>query len=352
MKKALNEIAVLIDSYIRQDSYPQTIAPDYLREAVTDYPTRGGKRLRPAILMWSCGLFSADPAKALPAAAAIEILHNFTLVHDDIIDNDATRRGNPTSHCRLAEISRQNFGGDNIKYGRDFAILAGDLQQAWAVNTLLKSADTGVSPELTLALARKFQEQVTREVITGEALDVEQSVRALNSIAPAEVEDMLYLKTSSLLRFSAEAGAAIALNDPSFASTPVKLIGEFAVNAGIAFQLRDDWLGIFGDFAEFGKKIGSDLSARKATIMLLYALANLPENECKALNSLLGKPEYTEEELNQVRKMFRDSGAEKHILDKAAELTSRSRAILAQLPDNPYRELFAQLLAYLVERNH
>lgn len=351
MKEILKQLASEIDSFIARDPYPEQIAPPYLRDAVRDYPMRGGKRLRPAITVWSCGLFGGDVRRAYPAAAAIEIFHNWTLVHDDIIDDDAVRRGCPTTHCALAAHARKSFNCDAGKFGRDFAILAGDLQQAWAANTLLKSVETGVSPMLTLALTRKLYEQAAREVLSGEALDVEQSVRELKSISAAEVEHMLFLKTSSLLNFAAQAGAAIALDDPEFARPEVKAIGEFAASAGIAFQLRDDWLGIFGDFRTFGKGIGSDLSARKATVLLLKTLELLPDAQATELYNMLGRESYTEKDIETVRGFMRDSGAERRIVDQAAALAANARGILAGCPDNPYRNLLDQLLTFLVERD-
>lgn len=351
MKESLKQLAAEIDSLIANDPYPESIEPPYLRDAVRDYPMRGGKRIRPAITAWSCGLFGGDARRAYPAAAAIEIFHNWTLVHDDIIDNDDVRRGRPATHCALAARAEKNFNCNSAEFGRNFAILAGDLQQAWAVNMLLKSAECGVSPELTLALARKLCEQAAREVISGEALDVEQSVRELKSIAAAEVEYMLGLKTGSLLNFAARAGAAIALNDPGFARPEVAAIGDFAARAGIAFQLRDDWLGIFGDFEKFGKEIGSDLSARKATILLLKTLELLPESRAEELYQMLGRESYTGQELEKVRTLMRDSGAEKFVLERTAALTAGARTILAGCPDNPWRALLDRLLTFLVERD-
>ncbi len=351
MKEALKDIAAQINSYIANDPFPEKIAPEYLRRAVRDYPMRGGKRLRPAIAVWSCGLFGGDIKRAYPVAAAIEIFHNWTLVHDDIIDNDPVRRGCPTTHCALAAHAAKNFSTDSDKYGRDFAILTGDLQQGWAADILLNSTAAGVSAELTLALSRKLHEQANREVISGEALDVEQSVRELKSITPAEVEKMLDLKTSSLLRFAAEAGAAIALNDPAFTTRGIADISDFAANAGIAFQLRDDWLGIFGDFNKLGKGIGSDLSARKATILLLKTLELLPPAKAAELYQMLGRASYTEQDLNKVRDFMRNSGAEKFVLERASKLTEQARAALLRCPDNRYRELLDQLLDYLVERD-
>lgn len=145
------------------------------------YPLRGGKRLRPALTLWSCGAVGGDPVRALNAAAAVEIYHNWTLVHDDIIDCDELRRGKPTCHVELRKVGTGLFqlNADRArKYGEDFAILAGDLQQSWAMDVLIRSTDRGVSPETTLAMARRMESFLGRELISGEALDVEFEYRS------------------------------------------------------------------------------------------------------------------------------------------------------------------------------
>ena len=103
LKNELAAVASVIDELLENDDYPNIVQPEYLREAVRAYPCQGGKRLRPALLIWSCGLFGGNVEQAYNAAAAVEIYHNWTLVHDDIIDNDKVRRGAPTSHCFLRD---------------------------------------------------------------------------------------------------------------------------------------------------------------------------------------------------------------------------------------------------------
>ena len=133
LKTEMKAAAEKINHIIRNDSFPETIRPEELRIAVRTYPSMGGKRLRPILLLWTCGLFNGDPETALPAAAAVEIYHNWTLVHDDIIDCDDIRRGNPSTHIQLKNDLRNTYQLQNDelcqKYGRDLAILAGDIQQ-------------------------------------------------------------------------------------------------------------------------------------------------------------------------------------------------------------------------------
>ena len=158
MKEELIKVKGRIDSILENDDFPGTIRPEYLRDAVRAYPCRGGKRLRPALTMWCCGLLGGNTVLAEYAATAVEVYHNWTLVHDDIIDNDDYRRGEPTTHTVLTEYAQKNliFGQSQNtprKYGRDFAILAGDIQQGWAMNLLLKSVEKGVDADVVLSLS-------------------------------------------------------------------------------------------------------------------------------------------------------------------------------------------------------
>ncbi len=350
----LKNIAREIDAVIKADPFPDTIEPLFLRDAVRDYPCRGGKRLRPAILLWSCGLFGGRPETAINAAAAAEIFHNWTLVHDDIIDDDDFRRGQPTTHAALRKFADATYrltGEAAGKFGCDFAILTGDLQQAWANSMLLRSVEHGVSPELTVQLALRMQDFVNRELISGEALDVEFPFIGTDKLSAGQINRMLYLKTGVLLRFCAETGAMIALNCADPAQPEIQALGEYAADAGIAFQYRDDWLGLYGDQEKFGKPIGSDLAEAKPTLLLVKALESLPKTGREELLQLLGLPSYPAKTIERAKTLIRDSGAEAYVLQEAENRVRNARAKLLTLPDNKFRALLDELLAYLIGRS-
>ena len=354
MLKKLKEVASSIDKLIINDDFPADIEPEYLRATVVDYPSRGGKRLRPAMLLWCCGLLGGDTEKALYPAMAAELFHNWTLVHDDIIDEDQMRRGQLTTHESLRRFARDEFKCGDLaadKFGQSFAILAGDIQQGWSMNTMLKSAQHGISAELALALGQRLLELGNRQLISGEALDVEFPMRSWQNISADEVLHMLELKTGALLRFCAEAGAAIALNSVDFERKEIKMLGDFAVAAGTAFQLRDDWLGIFGDFKKLGKDIASDLASEKPTILLLKTLENLKPELQLHLSGMLGMDEYDEKIIKQVQKLMRDCGAEKYVREEAEKLSTKAHDILMQFPDNEYRTLLLEMNSFLVNRD-
>ena len=349
----LRQIAADIDRLLADDEFPATVRPDYLRDAVRDYPVRGGKRLRPAMLIWSCGLLGGSESAALYPAAAVEVFHNWTLVHDDIIDQDDTRRGAPTSHVKLAAELGGKFSlgaGDAERTGRDFAILAGDLQQGWANDLLLRSAEHGVPPEVTVALGRRFQKLANSDLISGEALDVEFSLRELTGLKSQEVRTMLGLKTGALLQFCTEAGAMIALNTADAEHPDVRKLSEFALAAGIAFQLRDDYLGIFGVYDSLGKALGNDLREGKATVMLLDTLRLASAADRENLLGYIGRETYSDADLDDVRRIMRDSGAAASNEAEAARLAEQARNILRSFPDNPYRQHLLDLVNFLIDR--
>lgn len=349
----LRQIAADIDRLLANDEFPATVRPDYLRDAVRDYPVRGGKRLRPAMLIWSCGLLGGSESAALYPAAAVEVFHNWTLVHDDIIDQDDTRRGAPTSHVKLAAELGGKFSlgaGDAERTGRDFAILAGDLQQGWANDLLLRSAEHGVPPEVTVALGRRFQKLANSDLISGEALDVEFSLRELTGLKSQEVRTMLGLKTGALLQFCTEAGAMIALNTADAEHPDVRKLSEFALAAGIAFQLRDDYLGIFGVYDSLGKALGNDLREGKATVMLLDTLRLASAADREKLLGYIGRETYSDADLDDVRRIMRDSGAAASNEAEAARLAEQARNILRSFPDNPYRQHLLDLVNFLIDR--
>ena len=274
-------------------------------------------------------------------------------MHDDIIDQDDTRRGAPTSHVKLAAELGGKFSlgaGDAERTGRDFAILAGDLQQGWANDLLLRSAEHGVPPEVTVALGRRFQKLANSDLISGEALDVEFSLRELTGLKSQEVRTMLGLKTGALLQFCTEAGAMIALDTADAEHPDVRKLSEFALAAGIAFQLRDDYLGIFGVYDSLGKALGNDLREGKATVMLLDTLRLASAADREKLLGYIGRETYSDADLDDVRRIMRDSGAAASNEAEAARLAEQARNILRNFPDNPYRQHLLDLVNFLIDR--
>ena len=349
----LNKISALITDIIKNDDFPEKIEPAHLKDAVLSYPLRAGKRLRPALLMWSCGLLGGDLFQAEYAAAAVEVYHNWTLVHDDIIDEDELRRGMPATHTELESFACNKYSLDRVrnkKFGTDFAILAGDLQHAWAMNLLLKTVKRGVPPGVVTALNGNMCEILSRDLISGEALDVEFSYRNFQGVKPEEVERMMYLKTGALLSYSVVTGAKIALHMEDDTDIRLQKLADFASAMGIAFQLRDDWLGIFGETESFGKPLGSDICSAKPTILMLNTIKNLDVSDRGKLLSFIGAPKISYNQLEEIRSLIRKSGAEENILKRTNVLKDYAKKSLTDFPDNKYKKLLLELNDYLIDR--
>ena len=345
LETELLEVGKKIEHLLQSDPFPDRIQPESLRRAVLDYPLRGGKRLRPALTLWCCELLSGSPEPAAFAAAAVEVWHNWTLVHDDLIDRDPVRRGQPTEQFKL----RDDFSGpDAPRYAENFALLCGDLQQGWANHLLLRSPELGVSPELTLLLARKLQTLAGADLISGEAIDTALPLRDPDQVDPDQVRHMFRLKTGALLRFAAEAGALIGCGSPD--DPRVTRLGDFAELAGIAFQLRDDYLGLYGDFSRFGKPIGGDLREGKITLLLLEALRRSDPDARKQIRSLLKRDAYSPEDLNRARNLFHACGATAALETEENHLWTRAREILNSFPDSPPRQHLLSLITLLSHR--
>jgi geranylgeranyl diphosphate synthase type I len=308
LRKALEEIVPRVDEYMYGFVKGK---PGYLYEAALHLVKAGGKRLRPAIVVLMARLIGGREAgeKALPLAAAVELFHNFTLVHDDIIDKDEFRRGVPTVH---------------VKYGVETAILAGDLLYAESFRSLVSAA---IDPALTVRAARAFS-QAAKRVCEGQALDMEFEKRW--DVTPDEYLDMVYLKTGALIEASARMGA-IAANASSLEEDKAGLYGA---RIGVAFQIRDDILGLFGDPVKTGKPVYNDLRQGKKTLLVIYALSNLPEPEAEKVKSVLGR-KASEAEYREAAELIRKSGA----LDYAERLAeSMVREALEALHSLPVRD--------------
>lgn len=352
-KEQLKIIAETINKVIANDRFPEKIEPAVLRQAVRAYPMLGGKRLRPALVMWACGLFGGKPETVLPAAAAVEIYHNWTLVHDDIIDCDDFRRGTPTTHISIAASAETEYGATGktaSKFGTDFAILAGDLQQSWSVDMLCKLQDNGYCAGTVLYLIRKMQEELGIDLISGEACDVAFEIRK-DEIPEHEVRKMISGKTGALFRYCVQTGAILAKPELDFEHPDVKAIAEFAECLALAFQLRDDWLGIFGEAEKFGKPIGSDFQEGKPTLLYLAAIKNGSAEQQQKLRSLLRLEEYTPEIVEEIRALLRETGAEQIILDEIDSCSKRAVELLSRFEKNAYRDYLEELTGALTGRN-
>jgi geranylgeranyl diphosphate synthase type II len=266
--------------------HPFNFEPKELYEPIEYILNVGGKRLRPALVLMAANLFEDKIDSALPAAYAIEVFHNFTLVHDDIMDEAPLRRGQPTIHT---------------KYDTNVAILSGDVMLIYAYEYLLQA------PPATLAKVIKSFNEFAIAVCEGQQMDVNFENRS--DVTIEEYIKMIELKTAALIAGALKIGAYMVTANEQDAFH----LSEFGRNIGIAFQLQDDILDTFGDPKKFGKKVGGDIAQNKKTYLVLKSLELSDDATAAELNQWLStKPEDEKAKIEAVKSIFTRLEIKKH----------------------------------------
>ena len=352
--KELSARERLVTQYLLQPRFRDWFHPQDLQEAVFAYVERSGKRLRPAVLLWSCGAVGGDEEKAIPAAAGVEMFHTWTLVHDDLIDNDSLRRGGPTVH-KLGEgfaASRLSYTEERSReYGMDLAVLTGDSQHGWTTSLFCECArDRGVDPKVMIDVIYRLESYVVNNLIQGETLDVQYSRTPIEALTQDDIVFMLWLKTGVLYEFAARAGAMIGLNNSDPEHPYVAALSRFASQCGIAFQLQDDVLGLMGKEKQLGKPIGSDVREGKKTTIVYYALQSSTPEQRKFLLSVLGDRDATDEDVKKATDLMVSLGAVKKTADLALEHIHKALPELDVLPESKYKELLTSWGHFMINR--
>ena len=241
--RTLNELQGIINKEVNQLDFP--LYPANLYEPIKYILSLGGKRMRPALLLMACDLFGGDINKAISSALAIEVFHNFTLMHDDIMDNAPLRRGNITVH---------------EKWNKNVAILSGDVMLVEGYKLMMN-----VDEHLLRPIMNIFNETAVG-VCEGQQLDMEFETR--NDVGIDEYIEMIRLKTAVVLGSALKIGALIGGANAEDAA----LLQTFGEQLGIAFQLQDDILDVYGNPEKFGKQVGGDIQSNKKTFLLIKAL--------------------------------------------------------------------------------
>lgn len=243
--------------------------PIGLYEPIQYAMSLGGKRIRPVLMMMAYNLYRDDVDSILSQAAAIETYHNYTLMHDDLMDNADIRRGKPAVHK---------------KWSRNTAVLSGDVMQVIAYKLM-----TGSGGRYLPDVMRLFT-QTAIEVCEGQQYDMDFESRI--DVYEHEYIEMIRLKTSVLLAASLKIGALLA----DAPTEDAQFLYDFGINLGLAFQLRDDLLDVYGDPHVFGKKIGGDILSNKKTYMLIQALHRANPDQLKELKKWLNAQEFDPDE--------------------------------------------------------
>lgn len=289
--------------------------------------SQGGKRLRPRLVLMATEAFDGDMEKAVYPAAAFEMLHNFTLIHDDIMDDAPIRRGKPTVYKQ---------------WNGNIAILSGD---ALANMALIEMLDTPMEPENVVKLTKLFA-QTSVEICEGQQYDLD-----FETCDHVSIDDYIYMirfKTAVLLAACLKAGAMIS-NAPEEAQ---ESIYQFGISIGLAFQLKDDLLDVYGDKAVFGKKIGGDIRENKKTYLYLRALEDADEFSRNELLRLFSSTDFDEEEKFQaVSAIFNKLKIKEKTENKIEELVQRAFIELdkIQISDSK-KKIFKDLAVELSRR--
>ncbi|MDP8983383.1 MAG: polyprenyl synthetase family protein [Acidobacteriota bacterium] len=282
----------------------------------------GGKRLRPILVLLSSRLVGSTSDATIRMAAVVEMIHTATLVHDDVIDIAKTRRGRPSS---------------NVIWGNHTCVLAGDWLYMQAFQLALRERNF---PVLDLLIG------LTQMMVEGELLQLERIGRI--DISEADYMELVDRKTASLFSACARLGAMVGRADES---SEAKL-GEFAWNAGIAFQLVDDVLDFTARETVLGKPVGSDLREGKVTLPLIYALEEATDSERGMVTAVLRDGNYESAPFEDILRMIERRHGFERARERAASFTEKARGIIVEFPESPYQRALCAVTDLITQRDH
>ena len=324
LKKKIAVKAEPIDKALRE--YLKIREPRKLYDATAHIPLAGGKRLRPVMALVTCEMVGGDSEKAIPFATALETIHNFTLVHDDVMDDDDLRHGVEACHT---------------VYGLSTAILAGDTLFAYAFEMITDcDIEDGIKADLVKNVA-----YVVRKIAEGQQMDI--NFEEEETVNAKEYLEMIRLKTSILFGAAAYGGAKIG----GTSEKEARLLEEMATNVGLGFQIWDDYLDATASEEILGKPSGSDIRQGKRTLLVIEALNRADESDRKKLIEILDSNN-TDKEIEEAVNIMDRCGALEECHKQANGYLEGARKTLSNYPQSEARELFEELLEYMVTRGH
>ena len=308
------------------EEYLKIREPEKLYKASAHIPLAGGKRLRPVMAMITCEMVGGDSVKAISFAAALETIHNFTLVHDDVMDDDDLRHGVDACHT---------------VYGLSTAILAGDTLFAYAFEMITDcDIDDYVKADLVKNVA-----YVVRKIAEGQQMDI--NFEEEETVDAKEYLEMIRLKTSILFGAAAYGGAKIG----GTSEEEARELEMMATNVGLGFQIWDDYLDATATEEILGKPSGSDIRQGKRTLLVIEALNQANDIDRKRLIEILDSKN-TDEEIEEAVEIMDRCGALEECHKQANGYLEGARKTLSNYPESEARQLFEELLEYMVTRGH
>ncbi len=323
------QISELIEEKFSELDLPRD--PQSLYEPVQYTLSLGGKRIRPYFTLAGCGLCGGDVDEAIPAAIAIELLHNFTLLHDDIMDSASTRRGKPS-------VFR--------KWNASTAILSGDAMYAWSFEQLqYYGKDEQFTKQQYCGILDIFLESA-KTVCEGQARDLD--FEKLRSVPLEKYMEMIIGKTAALICGSFKMGGMIAGTDQSC----IKRLEAIGNHVGIGFQIQDDLLDVLADPEKFGKKRGGDILEGKKTFLSIVSLQRSSGEEQKKLNRIFEKESVSDDEIEGVISLYRRQGVIKAAREMIQDQYRQAIEHIEQFGNSPYKEDLIKFLTNLKNREY
>lgn len=319
MNSSLKRYKDLVESELQQLNLGSQ--PKELYEPIAYFLSLGGKRIRPILCMMAAELFGTNKSLVMKAALGIEVFHNFTLVHDDIMDNAPVRRGKPTVH---------------EKWNRDIAILSGDVMFVKAFDLICEQESNQLNQILRLF------NKTAIEVCEGQQLDMNFELE--ESVSIDHYIQMISLKTSVLLACSLKIGALLAGANESDADK----IYEFGKNLGIAFQIQDDYLDAYANPDDFGKAVGGDIMANKKTFLMLTAKQEADADQLEKLNDFLQLE--SDEKVNAIKSLFNQLEVPQKTKTAIDHYFNLAMQNLKSIDAKGSKQAFEELAAYLMQR--
>jgi len=301
-------------------------SPSGLYESIQYILSMGGKRIRPVLVLAGYNLFKNDIEKAIPVAMAFEVFHNFTLMHDDVMDNSTIRRNKPTVH---------------VKWNVNTAILSGDAMLIKAYQILFET-----KTEKIKEVAELFS-KTAMEVCEGQQFDM--NFETLDNVSTEQYIEMIRLKTSVLLAACVKAGAMVADAD----TESCNLLYQFGLNTGLAFQLQDDLLDVYGDLSVFGKQPGGDILNDKKTFLMIKAIELSSGNIKKELSMWReNKTSNPELKIKEITNIYNKLGIKELTLNKISEYHKLASNALSDLKvESNKKEILNMFLEQIMSRN-
>ncbi len=322
----LKKYSASIDKEIQKSL--STVEPEDLQKSSQHLIMAGGKKIRPSLVVLCSEAVGGDVEDSLKTAAAVELIHTFSLIHDDIMDKDEMRRGRPSVH---------------VLWGEPMAILAGDTLFAKAFETILETHIDGVSYERVVNALKTVVDSCIK-ICEGQAFDM--SFEGNFEVSEAEYMDMIYMKTGALIAAATRAGAIIGGGTPE----QVEALTEYGRLIGRSFQIHDDYLDVISDEEDLGKPVGSDIVEGKMTLMVVHALSKTSKEDKKELISILKAGEDTDVE--RAIEIFEKYGSIKYTQDIALENVDRAKKLLETLDESEATVALSMIADFVLQRNH